>query len=82
MTFCQELVEKTFFEGNTWHSLIIRNKFVDELLKRFLQRNPVKAKPRLLLGPIRITEVIIRFSLTVPAHPINGFRQARVALEK
>ncbi len=26
--------------------------------------------------------MIIRFSLTVQAHPINGFRQAHVALEK
>jgi hypothetical protein len=72
----------TFFEGNTWHSLIIRSKFVDELLKRFLQRNPAKAKPRFVLGPIRIIEVIIHFSLSVQAHPINGFRQAHVALEK
>jgi len=31
-------VEKTFFEGNTWRSLIIRNKIVDELLNCFLQR--------------------------------------------
>jgi hypothetical protein len=72
----------TFFEGNTWHSLIIRNKIADELFKRFFQRNPAMTKLRFLLGPIRITEVIIRFSLTVPAHPINGFRQAHVALEK
>ena len=55
---------------------------MDELLKRFHQRNPAKVKPRFLLGPIRITELIIRFSLTVQAHPINGFRQAYVALEK
>jgi hypothetical protein len=66
----------TFFEGNTWHSLIFRNKIADELFKRFFQRNPAMTKLRFLLGPIRITEVIIRFSLTVQAHPIYGFRRA------
>jgi hypothetical protein len=66
----------TFFEGNTWHSPIIRNKIADEPLKRFFQRNPAMTKLRFLLGPIRITEVVIRFSLTVQAHPIYGFRRA------
>jgi hypothetical protein len=49
----------TFFEGNTWHSLIIRNKIADELLKRFFQRNPVKTKPRFLLGPIEVAGLAI-----------------------
>ena len=43
----------------------------------FPPKETPKSKPRFLLRPIRITEVIIRFSLIIQAHPINGFLSPR-----